>query len=997
MRKRYWFLGIQFAVILALVVMGTSVAHAQLGSKFLPTLSLQKELPTNNPGGDVVNGDTVYVSEPGFGEKRLLLLPVFIHNCLDSLTRENLVGHPGERIFSFRFQMQYNNCMLKAVGVSKRGALPQDVNVLAKHFNLSWETEAEPNYKFPTTGGSSAFGERVTITGSSSLPLPRSPVSNPGLPNPNCDDRDYTPFLYVVFEVIGDAQGGTCGITADQMILVRDSIRWNNYRPADVTPEMIARGFNPVQVGVFPPPIFPITFPNDYGSAVAQITRRPRIDLIPSSQVALTAPGDFSDYELVFPMQTQFGNPNRIFRGLKLTNGIAGTFLRDLIVETDQPWLRIDLNDPDVPPGVGPGGGDGRGVIIRDVGDELFFNIVANPSMLPSPPDDYPTPGMYEGYVTIRSIDAQNSAVRLRVLLIVNRNPLENGLNTNQEPTQPRGIFMKLRSSAATPDETYLTMGTGIGATDSVDALFGEIEAGAPPAAGTFYARFFPPSLAGFNGLVDGRGLYTTPGRVPEATNNEASIDIRNFDIETIHTYCVNFDVNNVNDYPVVLEYDLNDIPVGAQLFFKQNVGGIEQVLNMRTEGATIGATRRAIFIADPSVKSFCIDYLLPRVVQFPEINRGWNFISLPVDPSDPDALAVFPNSNSGAIRFTQNQYTKEDEVGAGIGYFVKYSDVLDETVSGVPVMRIHELQTPFRIRLFEGWNTVGALSVPTTVAGIDFGPFQGNPVPSLDGEVYRYLTSRGYEQASRIVPGYGYWIKVTGTGWYQLEQKELGAPKGIAGEAKPYRALNNLTIADNEQRGNSQLWFGYGNVANERYEMPPIPAVGMFDVRFENNGFVSSSLDRNSEHVIELSGMSYPVVLSVENVDATYIVTDAETGAYIGEFSAGQAGAVEIHSPLTKSVKLTRVPSSTIELSQAWPNPVTDNMTFEVGVPGERYVSVGLYNSLGEKVADLFEGTVTDRQSVEFNAEKLDAGVYLYKMQTSYGETELRHVVIAR
>ena len=995
MRKRYWFLGIRFVAILALFALSTTVARAQLGAKFLPTLSLQKELPTNNPGGDVINGDTIYVSEPGNGEKRYLVLPVFIHNCLDSLTRENIVGHPGERIFSFRFQIQYNNCMLKAVGVSKRGALPNDTNVLAKHFNLSWNAVGEPNYKFPTTGGASTFGERVTIAGSSSLPLPRSPVSNPGIPNPTCLDRDYTPFVYVIFEVIGTANGGTCGITADQLILVRDSIRWNNYDPSNVTPEMIARGFSAVQTGVFPPPIFPITYPNDYGSAIVQITRRPRIDLIPSSQVILPNPADNSNYDLVLPMQTQFGNTVRIFKGIKISNGVAGTFLRNLRVETDQPWLRVDTNNPSVPPGVRNGE---RWITIRRVGEEAFFNIVANPDMLPSPPDDYPTPGIYEGYITISSIDAQNSAVRLRVQLIVNRNPLESGLNTGEEPRQTRGIQLRLRSSAVSPDVTYLTMGTGIGATDGVDPLFGELEAAAPPTPGTFYGRFFPPSLSGFNGLIDGRGIYTDPGRTPRSTNDEASIDIRNFDIETIHTYCVNFDVNNVNDYPVVLEYDLADLPTGSQLIFKQNISGVDQALNMRTEGANIGGTRRAIFIADPSVKSFCIDYLLPRVVQFPEINRGWNFVSLPVDPSDPRSSSVFPNSNSGAIRFTQNQYSVQDSVRAGIGYFVKYSDILDNTVSGVPVMLIHEVLTPFRIRLFEGWNTVGALSVPTTVAGMTFGPFQSNPIPRLTGEVYRYLTSRGYEQTSRIEPGYGYWIKVSGTGWYRLEPTEP-IRKGIAGEepTKPYQMLNNLTIADNDQHGNSQLWFGYGNVDNKRYEMPPVPGEGLFDVRFDNNGFVSGTSARNGEHVVALSGVTYPVVLSVENVDATYIVTDAATGAYIGEFTAGQAGAVRVNSSLTKSVKLTRVPTSSLNLGAAYPNPVSDRMTFDIAVPGERHVSVALYNSLGEKVADLFDGTVTDHESVDFSVKGLSAGVYMYKMMTSNGETELRHVVITR
>lgn len=1009
MRKRYWFVGIRVAVVAALLAVTCSDSWAQLGEKTLPTLSLQKRNATNTTNGEVLNSGTIYVAEPGQNEKRFLVLPIFIHNCLDSITGENPVGHPGERIFSFKFDLEYNRTLLKAVGVSKRGALPVDTFVLAKNFNLSWNVEQEPNYKLSTTGGPSNNGERISVTGSSSLPLARTEKRNPFEPNPTCEDRDTMVFVYVLFEVVGDASGGVSGATADQLILVRESIQWNNFRPAAVSQEMLNRGFGAVQAGVAPTPIFPITYPNNYGSAIVQITRRPRIDLRPPADVVQVPAGDFTNYELVRPMQTQFGNPNRIWQNLILVNGIAGSFLRDLVVETDAPWLRIDTADPTVPPGVGDGGYVGeRGVVIRRIGPQLNFNLVANPTLLPAPPNGYPKPGIYEAYVTIRSIDAQNSAVRLRVQLIVNRNPLEPSLRDSEEPTQPRGILMTFRNSAALVDTTYLTMGTGVAATDSVDRLFGELEATTPPGSfNGFYARFYPPSLdgTGFNGLIDGRGLYTRPTSSPMSTNGEASLDIRNFDVETIHTYCVNFDAGAPQNYPVVLEYDLLDLPAGSQLFFRQNVAGVPQVLNMRTEGANVGGTRRAVFIADPNVKSFCIDYLLPRVVQFPEINRGWNFVSLPVDPSDPRAESVFPNSTSGAISFAQNVYSKVDTVRAGIGYFVKYASILDTTVSGVPVMEINELRTPIRVRLFEGWNTVGALSVATIAdkddvfpgVGIEFGSYQGRSVPAINGEIYRYLTSRGYEQASRIVPGYGYWLKVTGDGWYQLYQQPAKFAPGAAETTKPYQALNNLHIADNGQHSSSQLWFGYGNVSGN-YEMPPVLGDEFFDVRFAStNGFVSASSNKDVEHVVNLTGVEYPVVLSVENVDANYLVQDAKTGAYIGEFKAGEATAVRIDNPLTKSVKLTRVASSSIELSAAYPNPVTDKLTFDFAVPGESHVSIGLYNSLGEKVADLFSGPATDRQTVEFPTKGLNTGLYLYKMTTASGETEVRHVVIAR
>jgi hypothetical protein len=59
--------------------------------------------------------------------------------------------------------------------------------------------------------------------------------------------------------------------------------------------------------------------------------------------------------------------------------------------------------------------------------------------------------------------------------------------------------------------------------------------------------------------------------------------------------------------------------------------------------------------------------------------------------------------------------------------------------------------------------------------------------------------------------------------------------------------------------------------------------------------------------------------------------------------------------------------------------------------------VSVSLFNSYGEKVADLFAGSVESSQTIEFSAKSLSAGVYVYKMTTSNGETVARQVVVTR
>ena len=1002
MRKRYWLAGMQALMVgaLLLICAGQSLAQG-LGKKHLPTITLQKW--TGPPTG-VLARDTNFVSEPGPGEKRFLLLPVFIMNCLDT-SNDPINGYPGERIYSFRMKLQYNSTLLRAVGVQKRGQFPNDNDlVVARDFNMSWDIDQDADYKLETVGGPSAYGERIMVTGSSStaLPLPLKPNAPPGAKG--CQWGDTAVFFYVLFEVVGDAQGSTSGINTDQMILTLDSLRWNEYAPGRVTPEMEARGFEKFQEGVAPTRILdPNTgepfIPNTYGTSYISITPRPRIDLLPTSQVAQIN-SDPSNYELVFPLQTQYGNPNRIFRNILMVNGVQGTKLRNITVATDAPWLRIDSNDV-VNPGVGGGGdGTGRGLFFREIGLQQNFNVVANPALLPTADGSgYPTPGIYIGYITLRSVDALNSAVRLRIVLIVNRNPLESGLDTSSEPTSTRGIRLMFRNSAPSPDTTYLTFGTGIGATDAPDLLFGEAEAATPGSVNQFYARFFPPLLgAGFNGLVDTRGL--PPVTTNPATNLQ-SLDIREYRVDTTIVYCVKFSAGAPQNYPVVIEYDTRDFPPNALLYLRDNLNGT--IFNYDMRGTTnVGPTTRTIVIRDPNVTGFCIEYTLPSVIQFPEVReRGWNFVSLPVVPSNPTSGTVFPNISSGRpLLFNGgNGFLPMDTVAPGYGYFVKYGDVVDRTVSGVAVKRIDPtLPLYINVRLNLGWNTVGALSVPTYADDtyMTFRPIGSGRSPSRVGEVYSYTPQRGYVQTARILPGLGYWIKVDGSGYYIL----TAPPSELNGKIEPkiaddYKVLNQLRISDADQKV-STLYFGRnGSVSNSRYELPPAPGESMFDARFSNNGFVSASKEATASHVVSFQGTEYPVVLSVNNADVEYVVSDALTGYVLGTLKQGEAGAIRINNPLVKSVKLTAVGTASTMLGAAYPNPATNTASFEFAVPTEQQVTITLINALGVEVKSLYSGVATGLNRVEIATEGLAAGVYFYKMTTN-GRTETRQLVIA-
>ena len=68
--------------------------------------------------------------------------------------------------------------------------------------------------------------------------------------------------------------------------------------------------------------------------------------------------------------------------------------------------------------------------------------------------------------------------------------------------------------------------------------------------------------------------------------------------------------------------------------------------------------------------------------------------------------------------------------------------------------------------------------------------------------------------------------------------------------------------------------------------------------------------------------------------------------------------------------------------LSQNYPNPFNPSTTITVAVPVDATVSLVVYNTLGQRVAELMNGTVSaGYHDVQFDATNIASGLYIYRM----------------
>jgi len=964
MRKLYG----SWAAVLAVLVLVCGITPVRSQTlKAYPTLSLRN---FKCPG---LQGDTIErVPAPGPGGDRYFLVPVYCYNEVDTNFNPNnngtIQGQHLEPIRSFNFQFWYvTQAMVLDTGHGSPIVLatPTDT-AMAKTFFVQFSDQSANNPNNP-------FQHVIRISGAGSVPLPINSSTY-------CLCKNAV-LMWLRFKVVPS------NVTSGLLHL--DSATFNDHSgdffvqsPTGI-PSYTEGNFG----GGLPSPSgggdvgCPYNGPFDRGYGEVDVTAQPTFLLRPFSQIyEINGPGSANDSLLVDLVYDPTVSSGSVSRNLQLSDAVGNTVIQNITISSDQQWLQISAT--------GPSGGSDSITSPSGFPDinyatsfgssvqNVFLNV-PNPSSL--------APGVYYATVTFTSYGTSNSPLTLHVRFVRLASP-----NEPQPGGSGTGIRLNITNSCVPTCTNIVTFGTGPGATSGIDVLYGEQRVTVEDTLGadtngTCIAYFVP-----LDNTVD--TAFQNPDFIGMTR------DIRSDKTDTTLIYQVDFNPGNVNCYPVKVCVDPHDFPNGARIVMKFTLNGSEQGIDLRNATVDVNGME-CVTITDHRINHFYIEYTPATIANlgtFLKLN-SWTLISLPVVPPNPNATVIFPHAATPPFQYTsQSGWVQPpgNNLEFGRGYMIRYGDFIgpDITVAGIKSYSITN------VAVSQGWNSIGGTSGTGTFNGSDgtvmlfTPPANGAPVPIAQTDaLWEFTPQRGYDQTNFFTPGEGYFIKVSATGFYNLNTPapKVGVTHASQNPAGKIAEIGNLQgqlahvlVRDAADNGQT-LYFGHATTSmpEASFEMPVL--FHDFDARFEaNSGMMSYN---HSSYTVDLHAANFPLTMTFTNLSGTVEVTDMN-GKVLG--TATNNGIVTISDATVKQVRIAEkednVGANVLGYAiTATENPFHETSTIQYTVPQESVVTLVVYNALGQVVSTLVSGTVgAGQHEALFDGTNLPSGTYYCTMK---------------
>ena len=367
-------------------------------------------------------------------------------------------------------------------------------------------------------------------------------------------------------------------------------------------------------------------------------------------------------------------------------------------------------------------------------------------------------------------------------------------------------------------------------------------------------------------------------------------------------------------------------------------------------------------------------------------VSNGWNMVSVPGNnPNGQGVTNWWPELTGNVYTFVPGSgYAEITTTAPGKGYWMKNSgdnvyNTGDEWPAGGIQVVAHN-----PVNVSTGWNMFGGYEDIVDPAALTT-----TPAGQIIYPLYNFIPGSGYQASTQIVPGYGYWVKVAST--CQINIPDVLMAKGDGKVTEFFKdTWGRITVTD--AAGNSYtLYAVHGKADLTRYELPPLPPAGLFDVRY-GSGRIAEDL--SSMQSIQLSGITYPLKVKAENI--TVIFQD-ETGKEVyKKLKPGEEITIS-NSALKKLTVTEEVVPDKYALEQNFPNPFNSSTNIRYSIPSDCFVNISLYNTLGEKIAEIENSFhKAGNYQVRFTATDLPSGMYIYRMKSG-GNISVKKMMILK
>ncbi len=363
-----------------------------------------------------------------------------------------------------------------------------------------------------------------------------------------------------------------------------------------------------------------------------------------------------------------------------------------------------------------------------------------------------------------------------------------------------------------------------------------------------------------------------------------------------------------------------------------------------------------------------------------PDIQGGWNLISLNVRPTDPRKTTLFPTAGSRAFEFSHT-YATAESLQPGRGYWLKFAEPQDFTLPG-------DSLGSDTIDVNQGWNMIGSIGEK-----IPAGSVAQIPANNIRSPYYNYFF--GYHIADSLRPKRGYWVKAGAAGKLILAPGSNAALRKGAPASDP--PGDRLTIAGDGGVSGTLFFARAGECPDPSYyELPPsAPGESFFDVRYVS-GRCFEEFHGGEEFAIKVSRFPVTVKWDIREIPSASLSIDGREIPIAGEgflTIASEPGHLALRIPASGAAK-----PLACRLLQNYPNPFNPATTIRYSIGARTRVVVEIFTLLGERVSRLVDEVQDEGEhSVVWHAESSPSGVYFCRLSAAGGAAGVRKLVIAR